>query len=208
MGFREEYLEKILIEKFGSKFHKKPESKEIYKSDFSKEIEEVYKSLKGKLKQYPTGFRGYDICCKKFIIELDEERHFNQYRLTTLSSDFYNDYHYFDIDNYKVFCKEKEKECLAAASWGGNWKNIASEQQFGESNIEGCLVGNGSSRWKQRAFYDFLRDVSSHLLNIPIFRISIYEKIDEQTVLDDLLRCRNEGLVKNFISKRINEILG
>jgi len=39
--------------------------------------------LNGILSQYPFHFRGFDINCNEFIIELDEERHFNRNRLIT-----------------------------------------------------------------------------------------------------------------------------
>ena len=50
--------------------------------------------------------------------------------------------------------------------------------------------GNGSSRWKQRAFYDFLKDVASLVEGKPLIRISIYETVcvkSEDRCVGDLL---------------------
>ena len=208
MGARQSYLNTIMQEFYGIGHHKKPKSNEFYSSDYNSEIDKIYMSLGGQFAKYPTDYRGFDLQCRDFIVELDEERHFNRYRHITLKSDFYNTYDYFNVEEYKTLCKNREKECLAAASWGGNWKTDSSEKQFGKSNIEGCLDGSGSSRWKQRAFYDFLRDVSSYLFKIPVIRISIWEKTDNHLIFDDLLRCNNVMLIKEFITGRVKNFIG
>ncbi len=207
MSARESFLKSVLHKMYGEGKYKKPRKDKFYNSKFHAEVDRTYRSLGGQLNQYPMGYRGLDIKCRDFIVELDEERHFNRYRLTTLESDFYQNYNCFDLKLYKNFCKDREKECLAAVSWGGNWKKEKSEEQFGQSNIEGCLEGNGSSRWKQRAFYDYLRDVFSHLLNIPVIRISIWEKIDNHLIFDDLLRCNNAKLIKEFITGSVKNFV-
>lgn len=207
MNARESFLSSVFHEIYEPGKHKKPRNIDFFSSEYDTEIDRIYRSLGGMLPQFPTGYRGFDIHCRDFIVELDEERHFNRYRLTTLKSDFYQNHNYFDLEQYKELCKDKEKECLAAASWSGNWKTKKSEEQFGQSNIEGCLDGNGSSRWKQRAFYDYLRDVSSHLLNITVIRISIWEKIDNHLIFDDLLRCNNATLIKEFITGRVKNFV-
>ena len=55
---------------------------------------------------------------------------------------------------------------------------------FLNSNTEKDLSGNGSSRWRQRAYYDFLKDITSKYKNIHIIRISIYETDQDKTVGD------------------------
>ena len=185
MGKRENELKIFLLEKFGGCKYSKPKKVDFNQSKFNIEIAKVYQMLGGKLEDYPTGYRGFDIQCNGFIVELDEERHFNRYRLQTLNSNLYSDFQpLFDLEQYKTFCIQKEQKCLSAASWQGNWENNSTKKQFGPSDDEGVLGQRGSSRWKQRAFYDMLRDVSSLIINIPIIRISIWEEVDGSLVIN------------------------
>ncbi|MCK4799233.1 MAG: hypothetical protein KAT05_17805, partial [Spirochaetes bacterium] len=163
MGKKQDYLKKIYIAEFGEEKHLKPSADEFLNSKFAPTIKTVYSKLNGQLIHPPTRFGSWDIDLKGFIVELDEEKHFNRYRLLTLNSDYYKNETYFDIEKYKTYCSKYENECLKSASWGKNWKNDSTEKQFGNSNEPKKLDGNGASRWKQRAFYDFLKDVSSRL---------------------------------------------
>jgi len=43
------------------------------------EVMQVYRSLGGILNEIPFRFGGWDIVAPNFIIELDEEQHFNRY---------------------------------------------------------------------------------------------------------------------------------
>lgn len=52
------------------------------------------------------------------------------------------------------------------------------EKMFGPAQQKGCLIGNGSPRWKQRAFYDFFKDISCLVTKIPVVRLSVYDVID------------------------------
>lgn len=202
MGNREKKLKNVLIKEFGNGAHPKPSKAEYYNSKFNSEIENIYRKLGGTLSYFPTSFRGYDIQCRKFIVELDEERHFNRYRLITLHSDFYsNNKINFQIDKYKTLCKKKEGACLKAAGWRKNWENKSTSKQFGISDNPGCLGQRGSSRWKQRAFYDYLRDIAAHIIQIPIIRISIWEIINEVTV-DNLIEMNKFYQISELIHER------
>jgi hypothetical protein len=201
MGQREETLKNYLTLKFGNNKYSKPKKKDFFNSVFNNEIETIYRKLNGIQTEYPTSYRGFDIQCNDFIVELDEERHFNRYRLLTLSSTFYNENNlFFDLNIYKNICQKKEIDCLNAAGWRGNWENKSTKKQFGESDKEGVLGQLGSSRWKQRAFYDFLRDISAQIMNIPIIRISIWQTIDNLTV-DKLIEMKDYEKISNLIIK-------
>jgi hypothetical protein len=54
------------------------------------------------------------------------------------------------------------------------------------------FTGVGPSRWKQRAFYDFVKDLSPLLLDIVLVRIAVWDRIDDdgkrRTVEDVLMR--------------------
>lgn len=68
------------------------------------------------------------------------------------------------------------------------WKTTSTEKQFGKSAAEGILNGDGSSRWRQRAFYDYLRDVGQYVGNYKLIRISIYKRIEHKTIGEILER--------------------
>jgi len=91
----------------------------------------------------------------------------------------------FPMELYCAWCElgqEAEIKCLHAGSHGGKWSTPSSERQFGISNAPGNLSGSGSSRWNQRAFNDYRKDVLSLVINGPLVRISIYDKIGDYTV--------------------------
>lgn len=103
----------------------------------------------------------------------------------------------------KRFCDEYESNCLSAASWGNNWKTDSAERQFGHSDPEGCLGEKGSSRWKQRAFYDLLKDVANLMMKRPVIRFSIWEKTKDGLFMDDLLRCGDQVRLFKYIKEKL-----
>ena len=186
MPQREEILYEILCKKFGCGIFLKPAYQDFSNSKFHSGIFEVYKKLYGQLQNYPVGFRGYDIQLKNCIVELDEEQHFNRYRALTLDSSIYNQTKCFAVSEYKRFCRDFESDCLSKADNRKYWSTSSTEKQFGKSSPEGILTGLGSSRWKQRAFYDFLRDVGQKISNYKLIRISVHQKLKDKTV-DEIL---------------------
>lgn len=207
MGKKQDYLKRIFITEFGEGKHLKPSENEFMNSQFAPAIKTVYSKLNGQLFSPPTRFGSWDIDLKNFIVELDEERHFNRYRLLTLNSNYYRNKTYYDIDKYKTYCSKYENECLKAASWGKNWKNDSTEKQFGNSTEPKILDGNGASRWKQRAFYDFLKDVSSNLISIPIFRIAIYDTMDSIRI-DQLINANKKEILLKYIEMKLKKHVG
>ena len=175
MGKRENNFKEFVHKKYGEFKHPKISRIEIENSKYIKNVTEVYKKLNGQYLELPIGYGSWDISTKNFIIEIDEERHFNRYRKQTLESPFYKSSKLFPLENYNGYCDKFELNCIKSASWGGNWKNISTEKMFEKSNVDGNLNNSGSSRWKQRAYYDFLKDVTSEILKIPVIRISIYD---------------------------------
>lgn len=176
--------------------HAKLNKKEIINRGLDDEVTRVYNQLGGIMNEYPINYR-WDITYPDFIIELDEELHFNRYRYETLQSSLYDDYVNFDVDQYRRFCQVREKNCLKAGSYGGKWKNSSTDTQFQPSNTNGVLDGAGSSRWKQRAFYDFLKDVHAIIKGIPVIRISIYDIYDNQRV---------DSILSNHDDKRATDL--
>ena len=197
MGKKENILREILNGNKGENF-KIPNESFIN----LEEIKRIYSKLGGKLGNFPLRIGNFDI---KFgrnnYLELDEQLHFNRYRLITFNSKIYSNCKIFLVGSYKKWCDEKEIICLKSGRSGGKWKNKSSEKQFPNSSENGDLNGNGSSRWKQRAFYDFLKDVYVIENNIKMRRISIWETIDGKTVKEIL-----EKELKNYYSSLIDYI--
>ena len=82
--------------------HPKLSQFEIEYSGLDNEVMSIYKKLGGTQYEYPINYT-WDIKYPDFCIELDEQLHFNRYRLTTLESEIYSNYKYFSIDNYKSY---------------------------------------------------------------------------------------------------------
>ena len=198
MGKRQDFLKQLISENYSSYKHTKLTALNLEDVNLLKIVSEVYYRLGGQLPDVPVNYGSWDVSTTKFIIELDEERHFNRYRLETLSSSFYTDYPLFSVTAYRKYCIDNELECLKTAGWGKNWKNKSTEKMFLNSNTEKDISGNGSSRWRQRAYYDFLKDITSKVKNIPIIRISIYETYQDKTV-GDLLNNQDTKILMRYL---------
>lgn len=197
---RQDYLKNICIEKYGEGNHPSPNLKELDDNRMT-EIKSVYKELGGTLSEVPFNFRGYDIMLRDFIVELDEQEHFNRYRLKTLESFIYNDFHNFDVNEYKIFCNEYEHKCR---KYGGFFKNDSTKLQFTNQCSYCNFEDLGASRWKQRAFYDFIKDIYSITAKIPIIRISIYERYNGDTI-NDLINKEGKKRLLEYVNLRFKQ---
>ncbi len=178
MKQRESNLKKIIFKNF----QEESSSKYSYSSnDLSIEAQEemlkVYQSLGGILNIPPTKFGAWDIITNNFIVELDEEQHFNRYRAKTLQSSIYEKCKLFSAENYIQYCQNHEQACLKKASYGKYWTNPSTEKQFGIAGLKGDFSQNGSTRWKQRAFYDYCRDIFAKEFNFKLYRFAIYDMV-------------------------------
>lgn len=166
------------------------------------EVERTYRKLGGVLPKPPLRFGPWDIVLKDFIAELDEEQHFNRYRALTLESFVYHEFRGFDLIEYTRYCSKYELGCLKKSTWGKYWTSPSSEYQFGPPGPRGDLSGNGSPRWKQRAFYDYLRDVYAMISGIPIIRISVYDKVNinhQLKIVDNILSNNNSADLNEIV---------
>ena len=168
-------------------------------SDRYAEICDVYKALGGIMDSPKLSPGSWDIITRDFIIELDEENHFNRYRAITLDAPLYRDYRNFSVKSYRKYCDLFEPYCRTD---NGFWRKDSSDNQYGASNRNGDLSGNGSSRWRQRAFYDYLRDAYSVVTGLPVYRISIYEKFGDTTI-GQILESKDVEKTKEYLRKRI-----
>jgi len=150
---------------------------DIEAADLGSKVQRVYERLGGVLDVFPLNVGRWDLRVGAVAIELDEERHFNRYRLDTLTSSVYSEFPKFPLSAYRSYCVRREAQCLAAAKHGGYWSNPSCIRQFGPKSSEGDLRPPGSPRWKQRAFYDFLKDLSPIICAAPLARVSVWDDV-------------------------------
>ena len=179
MSLRQETLTAVLTSEYGTGryYPNALNLTDLKKAGLMSEVQRTFKRLGGILTEAPLSFGKWDICLNDFIVELDEEQHFNRYRAVTLDSYIYHMEKGFDVYDYGKYCKLYEENCLKKSSWGKFWTSPSTEKQFGNSGFKGNLETLGSPRWKQRAFYDYLRDIFAIIYRIPLIRVSIYDKI-------------------------------
>jgi hypothetical protein len=167
----------------------------------------MYRALGGVLDTFPLNLRRWDIEFDGFAVELDEQLHFNRYRAETLRADVYAELPAFPLASYQSYCSDREEACLRAGCHGGKWMSSSSERQFGPSPPRGDLDGRGPARWRQRAFYDFVKDLSPLVIQVPVVRVSIWDEIEVEgkvrTVGEELTRPSRDGA--SAIIKLINQ---
>jgi hypothetical protein len=212
MASKLEYLLEILERnQYRHLKHSAPVLKEesFLKSEFFYEAREIFSSLGGVASDLPYHPAEWDLEFENFVVKLDEEKSFNRYRANTLRSSFYSNVHFFNLENYKRYCRQFEGECLKAARSRNFWSDTESEMFFGRSEEPGELSLKGSSKWKMRAFADYLEDIQSKISKINLIRVCIYDNLminSKLIKLDQLLMSRNPGNEKyilNYLLRRI-----
>ena len=199
---KENILKQVVLQEYGEKKHSKlTKSQLLLSPELYSEVKSMYKELGGTQEEPPLTFGPWDISTPEFIIELDEENHFNRYRFQTLNSNIYQSIKGFPLEAYKQFCRQYESRCR---KFGGYWKSDSSENLFMKSNDNGYLNGAGSSRWKQRAFYDFLRDITGVISGIPVIRLSIYQTFKDKEV-QDIIEFKDKTMILDLVRTTIDE---
>ncbi|MBX2840648.1 MAG: hypothetical protein KTR26_02680 [Flammeovirgaceae bacterium] len=179
MSFKTENLQEILLENYKFPIDPLPSAswKIIKNSPYLQLLKSVYEELGGIDNMFDIQPNRWQLEFEGLAIELDEQLHFNKYRRATLRSEAYDDYKGFSINNYRTYCRKFDKECLKSGLSGNNWTDKVSEKHFGKPEERGDLGGNGSPKWKLRAFQDYLKDISSKVLPVKFLRIAIWEEI-------------------------------
>ena len=176
---------------------------DIEAASLGSEVQSVYKQLDGELNYFPIRVGHWDLRVGAVAIELDEEQHFNRYRLQALQSSVYSTLSSFPRCAYLSYCERQEKECLRKASRGGYWSNASCIRQFGRESSKGDLTPPGSPRWKQRAFYDFLKDLAPIICDTPLARVSIWDDVSVNGVnvlVKEVLRSRSSSAVPGLVA--------
>jgi hypothetical protein len=152
---------------------------DVERADFSDELWRVFGSVGGVDRNAPIRPGRWDLEFDGVMVELDEILHFNRYRMVTLASPVYASLSKFPRHQYRDFCSDYEAECASIGRVGGRWTNASCERQFGPAGPRGDLSGAGAPRWRQRAFYDFVKDLAPLALGVRMARISIYDELQD-----------------------------
>jgi hypothetical protein len=188
VGKRASALGTVLQEALGdSAAVARPDLESVVAAGLADEVFETYQRLGGvhdepRVQPGPWDFQFEDV-----VVELDEENHFNRYRLATLYSPTYTIETFTGLDLYRGWCSSRESHCQ---THGGYWANESSEREFGPPGEKGQLAGDGSPRWKQRAFYDYIKDLAPRAIGVPISRIAIWDVVSvdgDRSSVDGLL---------------------
>jgi hypothetical protein len=177
--------------------------------DVAAEVADLYRKLGGRKEPESLKPGARDVFVDGVLVELDEQLHFNRYRALTLQARSYNGISRFPLAAYRSFCTTREDACLKHGRGQGRWTNPSTEAHFGPASSRGDLAGNGSPRWKQRAVYDLMKDLTQ--LNpgaAPLARIAIWDPLPGlpgRTVEDVVNRPSAQGSVdglRTLISER------
>lgn len=146
--------------------------------DVAAEVLDLYRRFGGR-HQVPNLRPGsWDLEVGGILVEIDEELHFNRYRGETLACAGYERLSRFPLEEYRLYCEVHEGDCLRPGSSQGRWMNDSTEAHFGPSDPRGVLGPAGSSRWKQRALYDVMKDLTQLELAVkPLARIAIWDTV-------------------------------
>ncbi|MGS2811526.1 DUF7255 family protein [Nocardia sp. MW-W600-9] len=119
------------------------------------------------------------------VVELDEELHFNRYRAETLLA-FRASALPWHAD-YLDYCTRFEPRCLVAGRWGRRWTTRPCEAMFGPPGPVGDLNSAGAPRWKQRALYDTVKDLTAtQTATMRLARVSVWDRVDGVLLGDTL----------------------
>lgn len=130
--------------------------------------------------EFTTG--RWDVVCRGGLtFEFDEDLHFNEYRATTLRSEWSAKLPW--TTPYLAFSGDHRELCLRAGGYGGKWANASTEKMFGSSDPVRTFSRNGSSRWKQRALYDAVKDAYAlYVDGASLVRISIHDQLNGKSI--------------------------
>jgi len=153
----------------------------------SDELLELYRDLGGLLDDPAWKPGGWDLIFEgPLVVELDEQLHFNRYRARTLETTWTVGLPWADA--YQTYCAGHEARCLRDGCGQQRWSNPSCVRNFA-GGPPGDLDA-GAPRWKQRAFYDAMKDTAIAAgLELSMARVSIYDTVDGELV-DDILEGR------------------
>jgi hypothetical protein len=142
------------------------------------EVTRLYRELGGRKDPDSLKPGAWDVLVDDVLVELDEQLHFNRYRALTLQARSYEGMPRFPLAAYRTFCVTREDVCLKDGKGQGRWMNPSTDAHFGPAGPRGNLSGNGATRWKQRAVYDLMKDLTQLDAGAaPLARIAIWDSL-------------------------------
>jgi len=150
-------------------------------------IRQIYDDLAGIPEQFEHARPGsfdlaFDTGDGKLIVELDEEQHFNRYRTITLSRPWAAQLPW--TTTYVAYSAAHEAQLVRRWRSGRRWTNESAPRFFGVASPPGDFSGAGAPRWRQRAFYDAVKDL---MPAIRLARVSVHDEL-EGRALNVILR--------------------
>lgn len=169
------------------------------------EMVNLYRELGGVLDIQDFKSGKWDIVCKGGLtFEVDEDLHFNEYRAATFRPSWTSQLPW--RESYLAYSARFREKCLSAGGYGGKWQNPSTDKMFGGSDPTKTFTNLGSSRWKQRALYDTVKDAYAiFTMGTSLVRISIHDEIDGVNVglaLNKGHQLNPDGL-RALIEKRV-----
>lgn len=156
-------------------------------AEHREELLALYSELGGLIETPVWRPGGWDLIFEgQLVVELDEQLHFNRYRALTLRSSWSAALPW--TGPYLKYCADHEDRCLRDGRGQQRWTNASCSRNF-SGGLPGDLKA-GAPRWKQRAFYDAIKDTTpTTTLGIAIARVAIYDLVTG-VPLDDILEGR------------------
>ncbi len=178
---------------------------ETLPSEMRADVLDLYRSFGGRLERPALRPGAWDLALSGgYVVELDEELHFNRYRAQTLEWSWSRRLPWRDA--YLAMCRAHEPECVLAGSWGKRWTNPSCEAMFGPPGPAGDVEASGGApRWKQRALYDAAKDAHAAAGTGPrLIRVAVHDDLGG-TLLGAVLHGGVEvvpELVSDLVSRR------
>ncbi|MCP4522562.1 MAG: hypothetical protein GY827_12850 [Cytophagales bacterium] len=192
-------------------------SRDIQKSHHYSAIQEMYQEELGGLQDsLPLLTPSWDIEIKdlRLVIQIGNVLDYNRFRSRTFRSELYKHLPYLATDKLLLTCQRQERNCIKAGTIGEQWADAFSELHFGKSEEIGDLGGNGSAKWKMRAFQNFLVDITPLFKNYKILRLNPYDSLLIQgkiVKLEDLALSRtaqNKKYLMNYLLRQFSNMEG
>lgn len=187
-GARVDALRRLLAESGLVELRIKPPAPRIEQiaRDAAEQLLSLYSAMGGRSGR-PLRPGAWDLALRgDLVVELDEDMHFNRYRARTLTESWEESLPWASA--YRDYSVRWEHR---AGTGGQRWTSPPAEKMFGPADPDGLFGHYGAPRWKQRAFYDSMKDAAAVSGVVRLARISVYDSV-VGVQLEDLLRGRRE----------------
>lgn len=189
-------LKKILVQYMGLSLTREQPSlqlKDIEYAGMLPELKKIARQL-GMEAALPEEVDLVETEVNGIAIALDEEMHFNEYRLLTLHSSIYAEPLICQLKRYRAYCHQKDKRGQANRN---RVPNIVKEKPLQQSIL---------------ALNDFMQDMLPLVHYVPLLRLSVYDSISSPSgnrSLASLLEQDHQKdypLVARFLEEKLTQL--